>query len=1268
MRIVIDMQGAQTESRYRDIGRYARSFAEAVARNRGGHEILLALNGSFPHTIEPLRAAFDDLLPQDDIRVWRAPGPVREQQPGNDGRREAAELLREAFLASLRPDVIHVSSLFEGYLDDAATSIGCFGHATPVTVTLHDLIPLLDPKRYLTPDPPYAKYYRRKIAHLEQAKACLAISESSRREASMHGKLSEDRIFNISGAADSRFRPLPIEEGFANETLRKFGLGRPFVLYSGGADERKNLPRLIEAYAALPKELRKGHQLLLAGRMPEMEIAHLQRQGRSNGLESDELRFAGHVDDEELVRLYNLCALFVLPSWHEGFGLPALEAMACGAPVIGADATSLPEVIGCEEALFDPFDVAAMAAKMAQSLGDEAFRARLRAHGPKQAKKFSWDKTARRAITAWESLPNRLRRQDRALPPRESKPKLAFVSPLLPQRTGIAYYSAELLPALAEYYDIDVVVAQDSVDDPWVEAHGKARDVSWLRVNARKFDRVLYQFGNSPFHLHMFDLSREIPGTLVLHDFFVSGALSWSELHGGVEHAWKRALYVAHGYGAMREALQDREEAQYRYPVNFPILQHAQGVIVHSEYSKKLADRWYGEGASDSWEVIPHLRAPIEPFDRVSSREKLGIGKEDFCVCAFGFLGQTKLNHRLLECWLESALAGDKGCHLVFVGENAGGDYGARLLKTIRASGFADRIRLTGFVSPERFRRYLAAADMAVQLRARSRGETSGTILDCMNHGLPLIVNANGSMVELDAKAVLMLPDEFDDDALIRALETLWREPERGRLLGERAREIIRNRHSPEACARRYAEAIERFHRRAEIATPALIQAIASQPSFAPGDGELIHLSESISAALPLPRPAKRLFLDITGTYRHDLETGIERVARALLSTLLKNPLPGYRIEPVYLCDAQGTWRHRYARRYTLGLLGHPSDALDDEIAEPTCGDVLLTLDLSDGMLVRPESAGLFAEYRNKGVLVYSVVFDLLPVLASSVFPQGADLKHRQWLEAISRFDGAICISKAVAEDVLAWQENANLDWNERRPFRIGWFPLGADMDDSAPTRGLPDDARTLLDRLQSRPSFLMVGTIEPRKGYPRVIEAFDHLWRDGMEINLVIVGKEGWQGLPDKMRRDIPETIRRLRTHPERDRRLFWLEGVSDEYLERLYAATTCLIAASHGEGFGLPLIEAARHGLPILARDIPVFREVAGEYAYFFDADTPDRLAEAIQAWLSLFEKGRHPKSAEMPRLSWQESAKRLMEIIIDKQFQREKYFDGRTHQDRR
>lgn len=402
MRIVVDMQGAQTESRFRGIGRYTMAFTKAIVRNRGNHEVILALSGLFPDTISPIISEFEGLLSQENILVWRTPAQVFEAIPANTARREVAELVYEAFLSSLSPDIIHISSLFEGYYDEAVTSIESFDRNTPVSASFYDLIPLLNYDQYLKPSPLYEQHYKRKIRHIEQASIILAISEFSKQEALEHLDISKDSIVNVSSAIEPCFQKMHVNDDDANELYQKFGIDRPFILYTGAADERKNLPRLIKAFAMLPSELRARHQLVLAGRTDEITIAQLKSQALSAGLQSTDIRLTGYVTEEEIFHLYNLCKLYVFPSWHEGFGLPALEAMACGAPVIGANTSSLPEVIGLSDALFDPLNVESISEKMAYALENDAFRAELEKHGLQQAKLFSWDKSAERAIEAWE--------------------------------------------------------------------------------------------------------------------------------------------------------------------------------------------------------------------------------------------------------------------------------------------------------------------------------------------------------------------------------------------------------------------------------------------------------------------------------------------------------------------------------------------------------------------------------------------------------------------------------------------------------------------------------------------------------------------------------------------------------------------------------------------------------------------------------------------------------------------------------------------------
>jgi len=253
-------------------------------------------------------------------------------------------------------------------------------------------------------------------------------------------------------------------------------------------------------------------------------------------------------------------------------------------------------------------------------------------------------------------------------------------------------------------------------------------------------------------------------------------------------------------------------------------------------------------------------------------------------------------------------------------------------------------------------------------------------------------------------------------------------------------------------------------------------------------------------------------------------------------------------------------------------------------------------------------------------------------------FLSGTEPAFCQWLKTIGMFDGVIGVSKTTANALQAWYREQSFPLPP--DFRFDWVHLGADIENSGPTMGVPDDASVVLFELGRRPTFLMVGTIEPRKGHAQTLAAFELLWANGADVNLVIVGKQGW----------YTETlIELLRANPRLGTRLFWLKDISDEYLEKIYAAATCLIAASEDEGFGLPLIEAARHKLPILARDIPIFREVAGSHAAYFSGLEPNDLADAVINWLALFREERHPKSNDMPWITWKQSAEQMMTVLL-------------------
>ncbi|MGR3504311.1 MAG: glycosyltransferase family 4 protein [Paracoccaceae bacterium] len=827
MRIVIDLQGAQGLSRYRGIGRYSLELALAVAHNRGNHEVIIVLNDMFPETIMDLRAKFHGILPSSAIRLWTAPGPVEGTDPQNVERRKQAELIRETFIATLEPDVVLVTSLFEGAYDSGHTSITTISNA-PTVVVLYDLIPLMNSKIYLS-DQNVAQWYAEKLSYLKKADHLLAISESVCNEAVEMLPWDQSKIFNISAAASPSFKPLSLSESDVNHCLKKFGISKSYLMYTGGLDPRKNIKVMIAAFAALPIQIRDSFQLAIVGKTSEIDRRRLFDIAKNEGLAKDSLVVTGYVNDQELTQLYNLSTAFIFPSLHEGFGLPALEAMQCGKAVIASNASSIPEVVGRKDAMFDPNDQSSLSEKIEKVLTDHVFRGELEEHGLARSKSFSWEISAEKTIQELE------------------------------------------------------------------------------RVFSTKDD---------------------------------------------------------------------------------------------SHFS---------------------------------------------------------------------------------------------------------------------------------------------------------------------------------------------------------------------------------------VAHEALVDDLASALSSIASKNTLVSLADALAKTFVGNKPVRTMYVDVSILAQHDAETGIQRVVRATLVELLNGTHERFHVVPV---RHRPDGRYEPAHKLIENLSKNKSASTSKLPIDLVCDDIFLGLDL-DGHRSEATKRELDRMHR-WGVKVFHVVYDMLPIQLPEFFPD-AKKWYEPWIQNVVSYDGAICISKSVADDLRAW-----IDRNEKdvlNSFEVSWFHLGADISSTAPSSGQTPEANNILSYCEERPTFLMVGTVEPRKGYRQVLKAFELLWSLGTDANLVIIGKEGW---------NVADLAKQLRSHPERGRRLFWPDQASDEFLEKIYAASTCLIAASEGEGFGLPLIEAAQHKLPIIARDIPVFREVAGDHASYFKGLEAENIVGAVKQWLSSWQNKKHVRSDGMSWLTWSQSATQLISII--------------------
>lgn len=838
MKIVIDLQGIQNDSRFRGIGRYSIAFAKALIRHRGTHEIVVLLSDLFPESLEQAKQSLGVEAQACTIKVWSGIGPTAYLDSRNQWRREVSELLREAYIETLKPDVVLISSVVEGGADNAIITIGKFTKVFTAAI-LYDLIPLIYKNEYL-PHPNSLAWYEDRMNELKKADFWFAISDSSRAEGIQYLGLKDSRVQNISAAIGEEFTPVSLSKESITHIEQKLQITKPFLMYSGAFDPRKNIERLLDAYDSLPAEIKNTHQLVLAGGIKEWQKEALEQKIKASSLDRADVIITDRISDDELASLYRMCKAYILPTYHEGFGLTALEAMACGAPAIGSNASSVPEVIGLEKALFDPFSVADIAQKIALVLSDASYREELLAHAQNQVKKFSWDQTAIRALEALDTLSD-------------------------------------------------------------------------------------------------------------------------------------------------------------------------QGII--------------------------------QPYQTVRSPAQL----------------TQELIKRVTE---------------------------------VSASEGVDAVELK-----------LVASSIA------------------------------------------------------------WLRPRQD------------------------------------------------------------------------PRPI--LYIDISELHERDSKSGIQRVVRSVIHHLSQWKAGTHRVELVYATEFQP---YRLASKFKQRLLDPSVDAATviDEVISPRDGDVFLALDFQDRIVMSHEK---FYEYlRDLGVKVYFVVYDLLPISLKSTFSNEVVENYSNWLRIVTDQDGAVCISKSVANELHEWLAHHHPD--RSNSFKIDWFHLGADIESSIPTRGIPLNGAQALELIAAGQTFLAVGTMEPRKSHEQILDAFDQLWTAGEAVNLVIVGRHGW--LTEKL-------ATRMTTHEKYGSSLFWYEVASDEFLEKIYEASSCLIAASQAEGFGLPLIEAAQYGLPIIARDIPVFREVAQNGALYFTGNDADSLARAIKNWLKLKQQNQIPDSKSINWQSWEQSSKQLLGRIV-------------------
>lgn len=653
--------------------------------------------------------------------------------------------------------------------------------ADALVVVLYDLIPLIFAERYLA-DQRVREPYLARLSVIRDADLVLAISEHTRRDAIEHLGLAADRVVAIGGGVADSFVPAgPSDDPLAVVRERLPASRGEFVLTVAGDEWRKNTEALIDAYGRLSAELRATHQLVIACAVSAEGERAWRAHATRAGLQADELIITGYVDDALLRALYQATKLFVFPSLYEGYGLPALEAARCGAPVITSNNSSLPEILDLAESTFAPDDVDAMSERMQAGLTDAALRARLIAAGARSGTRNTWDAVADRAVDAVRRLAIRTSSRPRAT----LRPRIAVVGPLPPVESGIALYNDRVLRAFAgSDVDLELFVEAPAgvgrIEAP-IDVPCYPIDALGARLDPHDYDTILYTIGNSGCHVRTFDLARRVPGVVWLHDAYLIGLhLEWAlwQIRSRGRATDVLTIFreeIASLYGGrvaaehvLVEPLSHRAFVERQVYLNAGLVRCARHLVLNSELAHAMVRFDAGpDGVLPPTTILHHAI----PHEAVLPLLKSVPTRERPLVVALGVVHAIKRPDIVLRAVATLGLEVD----LAFVGP-CEPDVAQWLRALADDLGLRDRVTITGFVDVPRYAQWISEAMVAVQLRDVSFGESSGAVHDAIAARLPVITSI-ASAAELPADVVAMVADDCSVDDLVATMRRIVDDP-----------------------------------------------------------------------------------------------------------------------------------------------------------------------------------------------------------------------------------------------------------------------------------------------------------------------------------------------------------------------------------------------------------------------------------------------------------------------------------------------------------
>lgn len=626
-----------------------------------------------------------------------------------------------------------------------------------VVTTVYDIIPYIMKEKYLS-DRNNFNIYMKCVENLRWSDELFVISESVKTDLVKYLSFSPDNIKVIWGAVDERYKVVDISDSEKALLLDKFGITKPFIMCTGGEDGRKNLDGLIRAYSLMPENIKNSYQLVVVCKLSENGMKNLKAVAQSHNVGNNVI-FTNFVSDEELLKFYNLASLMAFPSKYEGFGLPIVEAWACGTPVLTADNSSLKEIGGDAVVLVNADSDRSIADGMAHMLSDEKILSEYAGKGVKRLELYRWDNVSKNII----SLINNIQTEKISLSKQE-RLKIAFFTPLPPIQSGISDYSEDIINELCRYCDIDIFIEETYNATPVFPSNVVIYSHKAYPSRRSQYADTVFQVGNSEYHFYMYQYIKQYHGTVVLHDCNLHGAFYHMAINkGNGNYLLYRNLIdsdcpadTADNYIQSLKngsALPDL----YNMELNSYIADSADRIIVHSNYAKK---KLLTKNIERNVTVIPLYAKTLMPADSRVLKQKNGFSADTVVISAFGGIHATKRIIPIVKAFAELKKE-YSNIHLLLSGKPSE-DIKQELEQTINSENLQNSVTVTGYINLDKFNEYIDMTDICVNLRYPYNGETSGSLMRILAKGKCVVVNDIGSFSEIADNACVKLPSVED--------------------------------------------------------------------------------------------------------------------------------------------------------------------------------------------------------------------------------------------------------------------------------------------------------------------------------------------------------------------------------------------------------------------------------------------------------------------------------------------------------------------------